>query len=186
MVECCNAPDVTFHICNSDSCHFSAMCYDITFVVGFCLSFALCSCHAFRIMSSCAYHLHTCSSHASEHFPRCPFCNPTLPPPPAHPSCFPFRERVLNVLGMDRALPSGPGIAPVDHLSSFGSFGARLALQRLSAYPQRPLLGCSPTPLQNSPLTHLSHFHALRRRITIVWARKLHLFWTLLPPPTYK
>ena len=82
-----------------------------------------------------------------------------------------FRVRVLNVLGMDRALPSGPGIAPVDHLSSFGSFGARLVLQRLSAYPQRPLLSCSPTPLQNSPITHLSHFHALRRRITIVWAK---------------
>ena len=80
-------------------------------------------------------------------------------------------ERVLNVLGMDRVLPSGLGIAPVDRLSSFGSFGARLVLQRLSAYPQRPLLSCSPTPLQNSPITHLSHFHALRRRITIVWAK---------------
>ena len=33
------------------------------------------ACHAFHIMSSCALHLHTCSSHASEHFPRCPFCN---------------------------------------------------------------------------------------------------------------
>ena len=82
-----------------------------------------------------------------------------------------FRVRVLNVLGMDRALPSGLGTPPVDHLSSFGSFGARLVLQRLSAYPQRPLLSCSPTPLQNSPITHLSHFHALRRRITIVWAK---------------
>ena len=82
-----------------------------------------------------------------------------------------FHVRVLNVLEMDRALPSVPGIAPVDHLSSFGSFGARLILQRLSAYPQRPLLSCRPTPLQNSPITHLSHFHALRRRITIVWAK---------------
>ena len=44
-----------------------------------------------------------------------------------------FRVRVLNILVMDQALPSGPGIAPVDHLSSFGSFGARLVLQRLSA-----------------------------------------------------
>ena len=37
-------------------------------------------------------------------------------------------------------------------------------------------MGCSPTPLQNSPITHLSHFHALHRRITIVWAKTaLHL-----------
>src|SRR3954469_11081418 len=74
---------------------------------------------AFHIMSSCTFHLHTCSSHASEHFPRCPFCNPTLLCPPASPFTF-FRERVLNLLGMDRGLSSGLGIAPVDHLSSFG------------------------------------------------------------------
>ena len=63
------------------------MCYDIPSVVGFRLHFAFCSCHAFHIMSSSASHLHTCSFHASEHFPRCPFCNPTLPRAPAHPSC---------------------------------------------------------------------------------------------------
>ena len=63
------------------------MCYDIPFVVGFCFfRFAFCSCHAFHIMSSCASLLHTCSSHASEHFPRCPFRNPALPHAPAHPS----------------------------------------------------------------------------------------------------
>ena len=39
-------------------------------------------CHASHIMSSCALHLHTCSSHASEHFPRCPFCIPALRSPP--------------------------------------------------------------------------------------------------------
>ena len=43
-----------------------------------------------------------------------------------------FRERVLNVLGMDRGLASGLGIPPVDHLSSFVPFGARLMLQRLT------------------------------------------------------
>ena len=31
--------------------------------------------------------LHTCSSHASEPFPRCPFCNPALLCPPAFPFC---------------------------------------------------------------------------------------------------
>ena len=43
-----------------------------------------------------------------------------------------FRERVLNILGMDRGLPSGLGIPPVDHLSSFVPFGGRLMLQRLT------------------------------------------------------
>ena len=121
-------------------------------------------------MSSCASHLHTCSSHASELFPRCPFCNPALLCSPAPPFVS-FHVRVLNVLGMDQGLPSGLGTPPVDHLSSFVPFGGRLMLQRLTGYPQRPLLSCSQTPLQNSPITHLSHFHALRRRITIVWAK---------------
>jgi hypothetical protein len=150
------------------------MCYDIPSVVGFFFRFAFFPCHASHIMSSCASHLHTCSSHDSEHFPRCPFCNPALLCSPASPFTF-FRVRVLNILGMYRALPSGPGIAPIDHLSSFGSFGARLVLPWLTALSQRPLLSCSPTTLQNSPITHLTPFHALRR-ITIVWAKTtLHL-----------
>src|SRR3954465_5897000 len=71
----------------SNSCHFR-LC-DIIFpsVVGFSL-LLLCSCHAFYIMSSCASHLHSCSSHASEHLPRCPFCNPALLRPPASPFTF--------------------------------------------------------------------------------------------------
>src|SRR4051812_45002423 len=75
--------------------------------------------------------LHTCSSHASEHFPRCPFCNPALLCHPA-PPLVSFRVWVLNFLGMARGLPSGLGIPPVDRLSSFGSFGGCLILQRLT------------------------------------------------------
>ena len=41
-------------------------------------------------------------------------------------------ERVLNILGMVRDLPSCLGIAPVDLLSSFVPFGGRLILQRLT------------------------------------------------------
>ena len=43
---------------------------------------SLLACHALHIMSSRAFHLHTCSSHASKHFPRCPFCIPALRSPP--------------------------------------------------------------------------------------------------------
>ena len=113
---------------------FPEMRYNISFVVGFCFRFAFCPCHAFHIMSSCASHLHTCSSHVSEHFPRCPFCNPSLLRPPA-PSFVSFRERVLNILEMDRDFPSGLGIPLVDRLSSFVPFGVCLILQRLTGEP---------------------------------------------------
>ena len=41
-------------------------------------------------------------------------------------------ERVLNILGMDRDLPSSLGTPLVDRLSSFVPFGGRLILQRLT------------------------------------------------------
>ena len=85
-------------------------------------------------MSSCASHLHTCSSLASEHFRRCPFLNLTLLCPPAPPFAS-FRVWVLNILGMDRDLPSGLGTPPVDRLSSFVPFGVRLTLQWLTEEP---------------------------------------------------
>ena len=113
-------------------------------------SFCFCPFHASHILSSCASHLHTCSSHASEHFPRCPFCIPALLCPPVSPFTS-FRVRLLNVLGLDRDLPSGLGLLPVDRLSSFVPFGLRLILQRLTEGPKRPRVCCSPTPLQFGP-----------------------------------
>ena len=65
-----------------------------------------------------------------------------------------FRERVSNVLGMDRGLSSGLGIPPVDHRSSFVPFGGRLVLQRLTGQPQSPFVCCRKTPskpAQNPP-----------------------------------
>ena len=54
----CNAPDTTFHIRNSDSCHFR-LC-DFYFLRGwvFVCCFAFCSCYASRLMSSFALHRH--------------------------------------------------------------------------------------------------------------------------------
>ena len=62
-----------------------------------------------------------------------------------------FRVWGLNISGLDRDLPSGLGLLPVDHLSSFVSFGLRLKLQRLTEGPKRPRVCCSPTPLQSGP-----------------------------------
>ena len=122
MLGECNTPHVTCHICNSNSCHFRLCVMIFPPWSGFVFCFAFCSCHAFHIMSSCALHLHTCSSLASEHFPRCRFairrsyllrCTPLVL----------FRERVSNVLGMDRGLSSGLGIPPVKFRSIWRSFG---------------------------------------------------------------
>ena len=69
--ECCNAPDSMRQVSASYSpslpCRLLACC--------------ILSCHHVHLI------LHTCSSHASEHFPRCPFCNPALLCPPASPFC---------------------------------------------------------------------------------------------------
>ena len=66
-----------------------------------CLRVAFCHVIIY-IVSSCA--LHTCSSHASEHFPRCPFCNPALLCPPASPSS------LFSCAGVKRSW-NGPRIA---------------------------------------------------------------------------
>ena len=108
------------------------MCYDIPFAVGF-LSLVLHFVHVMHLIS--CHHVHLICIRVRL----------------MHPSIFPvvrfairhshvhrrtplvsFRERVLNVLGMDRVLPSGLGTPSVDHLSSFVPFGGRLMLQRLT------------------------------------------------------
>ena len=128
---------------------FLALSFSISSLSGFCLR-VFCLCHASHIMSSCALHLHMCSSHASEHFPRCPFCIPTLLSPPVVLSTY-FRVWGLNTSGLDRDLSSGLGLLPVDRLSSFVTFGLRLILQRLTEGPKRPRVCCSPTPFQSGP-----------------------------------
>ena len=62
-----------------------------------------------------------------------------------------FRVWGLNISGLDRDLPSGLGLLPVDRLSSFVPFGLRLILQRLTEGPKRPRVCCSPTPLHFGP-----------------------------------
>ena len=148
-MECCNTPDVTFPICTPTLAVSGVKLYLLSRVRVF-VSVCRCRCHASHILSSCALHLHMCSSHASEHFPRCPFCIPALLCPLVSLSMS-FHVRVLNVIGLDRDLPSGLGLLPVDRLSSFVPFGLCLILQRLTEGPRRPRVCCSPTPLQSGP-----------------------------------
>ena len=62
-----------------------------------------------------------------------------------------FRVWGLNISGLDRDLPSGLGLLPVDRLSSFVPFALRLILQRLTEGPKRPRVCCSRTPIQSGP-----------------------------------
>ena len=67
--ESCNAPDPVTQVSSSRRrCH--VICLRVAF---------------YHVIMCIA--LHTCSSHASEHFPHCPFCNPALLCPTASPFC---------------------------------------------------------------------------------------------------
>ena len=128
------------------------------------------SCVLHFIMSSCALHLHTCSSHASEHFPRCPFCIPALRSPPVVISTF------LSCVGI-KHFRIGPRLAkrpwfttgrpPVKFRAIWRSFGTP-TVNRASAMSIYVL---QQNPLKNQPKTHQTLFHALGRSITIVWAK---------------
>ena len=149
MVECCNTPDLIYLICTPTLA-----------VSGAKLFYFL----RFGFLSPCVFvvvmHLIPC-----HHVHR--FC---IHVRLMHPSIFPvvrfafrrfvllrwsflafFRVWELNISRLDRYLPSGLGLLPVDHLSSFVSFGLRLILQRLTEGPKRPRVCCSPTPLQFGP-----------------------------------
>ena len=148
-MECCNTPDVIYLNCiptlavSGTKLFYFPRCW--VFV-----SVCCCHRHASHIMSSCALHLHTCSSHASEHFPRCPFCIPMLRSPPVVISTF------LSCVGVKHfrigpRLAKRPWFTTVDRMSSFVPFGLRLMLQRLTEGPKRPRVCCRPTPLQTDP-----------------------------------
>ena len=121
-------------------------------------------------MSSRALHLHTCSSHAFEHFPRCPFCIPALRSPPVVISSF------LSCLGI-KHFQIGPRLAkrpwfttgrpPVKFRVIWTSFDAPMVIRgtvKASCVLQ-------PNTLPIWPKTHLNLLHHLGRSITIAWAK---------------
>ena len=169
MVECCNTPDVIYLICIPTLAVFGTKLF---YFLGF------------GFLSPCVFvvvmHLISC------HHVHCICIRVRL----MHSSIFPvvrfafrrfvllrwaflpfFRVWGLNISGLDRDLPSGLGLLPVDRLSSFVPFGLRLILQRLTEGPKRPCLCCSPTPLPIWPKTHQPLLHVLERSITIAWPK---------------
>ena len=151
MVECCNTPHVTCHICNSDSCHFR-LCVMIFppwsgFVFRFCILFMSCISYHVIMCIAFAYVFVSCI----RAFSPLSVLQSGTPISSGAPPLVSFRERVSNVLGMDRGLSSGLGIPPVDHRSSFVPFGGRLVLQRLTGHPQCPFECPAKTPSKTSP-----------------------------------
>ena len=127
----CNTPDVTFHICNSNSCHFWLCVMIFPSWSGF--SFVLHFVHVMHFIP--CHHVHRiCIRVRLMHPSILPVVRFVIRHSHMHwrTPLVSFRERVLTVLGMDRVLPSGLGTRPIDHLSSFVPFGGRLMLQRLT------------------------------------------------------
>ena len=143
-MECCNAPDVTFPICTPTLAVSGVKLY---LFLGFG-SLSPCVVFVFMHLIPC-HHVHCICIHVhlmhSIIFPVVRFAFRRFVLLRWSFLAF-FRVWGLNISGLDRDLPSGLGLLPVDRLSSFGSFGLRLILQRLTEGPKRPRVCCSPTP----------------------------------------
>jgi len=148
-VECCNTPDVIYLICTPTLGVSGAKLF---YFLGFGF-LSPCVVAVVMHLISC-HHVHCICIHVRlmhpSIFPRCPFCIPALLSPPVVLSTS-FRVWGLNISGLDRDLPCGLGLLPVDRLSSFVPFGLRLILQRLTQGPRKPCVCCSQTPFQFGP-----------------------------------
>ena len=149
MVECCNTPDVTFPICTPNLAVSGVKLYlfpRVRVFVSVCFVFVmhLISCHHVHCICIRVHLMH------SSIFPVVRFAFRRFVLLRWSFLAF-FRVWGLNISGLDRDLPSGLGLLPVDRLSSFVSFGLRLILQRLTEGPKRPRVCCSPTPLHFDP-----------------------------------
>ena len=146
---------------------FPALSYFIFSGLGFCLRVLL-------SLSCISYHVIMCIafayvlSHASEHFPRCPFCIPALRSPPVVISTF------LSCVGV-KHFRIGPRLAkwpwfttgrpPVKFRTIWTSFDAptvNLGTEKASCVLQ-------PNTLPIWPKTHQNPLHLLERSITIAW-----------------
>ena len=128
------------------------------------LACCILSCHHVHFI------LHTCSSHASEHFPRCPFCDPALLCPLASPSC-------LSSCSGIKLSRNGPSLAkwpwystgrpPVKFRAIWRSFDT----PTVNRVARNPPFSLQPNTLPKWPKTHLNPLHHLGRSITITWPK---------------
>ena len=129
----------------------------------------LLACHAFLIMSSCASHLHTCSSHASEHFPRYPFCNPALL---SHGVPF----YLFSCAGVKRfriglRLVMRPWFTTDRLPVKFRAIWTSLDTPTVNRGTEKASCVLQPNTSPIWPKTHLTLLHRLIRSITIAWPK---------------
>ena len=168
-MECCNTPDVTFPICTPTLAVSGVKLYLFSrvrvFVSVCCFRF-----HASHTMSSRALHLHTCSSHAFEHFPRCPFCIPALRSPPVVNSTF------LLCVGIKHFL-IGPRLAKRPWFTTgrppikFRIIWTSFVTPTVNRGTEKASCVLHPNTLPFRPKTHLTLLHHLGRSITIAWPK---------------
>ena len=152
--ECCNAPDLMRQVSSNYSsllpCHLLACC--------------ILPCHHVHLI------LHTCSFHASEHFPRCPFCIPALRSPPMVISTF------LPCVGI-KHFRIGPRLAkqpwfttgrqPVKFRTVWTSFDT----PTVNRGTEKASCVLQPNTPPIWPKTHQTLLHVLERSITIAWPK---------------
>ena len=169
MVECCNTPDVTFPICTPTLAVSGVKLY---LFLGFG---SLSPCVVFVFMHLISCHQVHCicirvSSHAFEHFPRCPFCIPALRSPPVVISSF------VSCVGI-KHFRIGPRLAkrpwfttgrpPVKFRTIWTSFDT----PTVNRGTEKASCVLQPNTPPIWPKTHLSLLHYLDRSITIAWPK---------------
>ena len=136
-------------------------------------------------MSSCASHFHTCSSHASEHFPRCPFCISALRSPPVVISTF------LSCVGI-KHFRIGPRLAKRPWFTTgrpsvmFCAIWTSFDTPMVNRGTVKASCVLQPNTPPKWPKTHLNPIHHLDRSITTAWPKTaLHLDIPTPPLPIY-
>ena len=77
----------------------------------------------------------------------------------------------LNISGLDRDLPSGLGLLPVDRLSSFVPFGLCLMPPTVNRGTEKASCVLHPNTPPIWPKTQQNHLHQLEHSITIAWPK---------------
>ena len=132
------------------------------------VALSLLACHASHFMSSRASHLHTCSSHASEHFSCCPFCNPGAP----MSSGVPFY--LFSCAGVKRfwigpRLVMRPWFTTSRPPVKFRAIWTSFDTPTVNRGTEKASCVLQPNTLPKCPKTHLNLLHHLGRSITIAW-----------------
>ena len=129
-----------------------------------------CLCHASHIMSSCALHLHMCSSHASENFSSLSVLHSGAPISPGAPfylfSCVGVKHfRIGPRLAMQPWFTTSR--PPVKFRVIWTSFDT----PTVNRGTEKASFVLQPNTLPIWPKTHLTLLHHLERSITIAWPK---------------